>query len=530
LAAPRPIPASGAAAPQPIGAAPRPVVVGKDAIPRPAPPNLVAGPPVVRERHDDESTEDRLKAMTSRYSTPMLISAVVHMLFIIILGLLAAGSGIDRSIVTINATYAEDLGEQLLDPTQTDTVIAPAEDLAAMAESLPVVSDPFAEAPNLTIDSLFGGTAGGGTSANPSLPIALAGREHGMKSMLLGKYGGSMKSEQAVTLGLEWLAKQQLKTGSWSLKGKYSGGATFENNEAATAMALLAFQGAGNTHQTGKYKANVAAGLKALLRSQDRDGNFYRGGQRDESLYTQAQCTIVLCELYAMSKDSGIRNNAISAVQYCIDAQDQELGGWRYTPRNDSDTSVTGWMVMAMQSAKMAGLEVPQEVFDRIGKYLDSASPSGGSTYCYLGTRGQAEANATPAMTAEGLLCRQYLGWKQDDPRLVRGVKLLLHPENEHLPRWTATDRDHYYWYYATQLMHHMEGEYWKTWNDAYRDMIVQHQELKGNERGSWEPLGKEPDLWCQRGQGGRLYVTCLSLYTLEVYYRHMPLYSSLNK
>jgi hypothetical protein len=78
--------------------------------------------------------------------------------------------------------------------------------------------------------------------------------------------------------------------------------------------------------------------------------------------------------------------------------------------------------------------------------------------------------------------------------------------------------------------MHHMEGEYWETWNNAYRDMLVKHQETKGIERGSWDPLGKDPDLWCQRGQGGRLYATCLSIYTLEVYYRHLPLYSSIKK
>ena len=35
-----------------------------------------------------------------------------------------------------------------------------------------------------------------------------------------------------------------------------------------------------------------------------------------------------------------------------------------------------------------------------------------------------------------------------------------------------------------------------------------------------------EPDEHGHWGQfGGRLYVTCLSTYILEVYYRHLPLY-----
>jgi hypothetical protein len=445
------------------------------------------------------------------------------MLIIIVLGLWTMSNDADKNAITLRATYAEVEGQQLLDPSVTVPIDAPSTEVAALSATLPAVSDPFAEAPKMSVDALFSGPATG-ASASP-LPVALAGRDRGMKTVLLGKYGGSNASEAAVAHGLEWLAKNQLKNGSWSLKGPYTEGATFENNEAATAMALLAFQGAGNTHRAGKFKSNVERGVNALLKFQDKQGNFFHGQQRDEALYTHAQCTVALCELTAMSNDSSLRAAAKLAVQYCLEAQSEE-GGWRYTPRNDSDTSVTGWMVMALQSAKMGGIDVPQKVFDQIGKYLDSASPDGGSKYTYLAK--QNETFATRSMTAEGLLCRQYLGWKQDDPRLVRGVEILLEPQNKGLPDWT--DRDHYYWYYATQLMHHMEGDYWTRWNNAYRDMIVKHQETKGKEAGSWEPLGSDPDIWCQRGQGGRLYTTCLSLFTLEVYYRHLPLYSSLKK
>jgi hypothetical protein len=37
--------------------------------------------------------------------------------------------------------------------------------------------------------------------------------------------------------------------------------------------------------------------------------------------------------------------------------------------------------------------------------------------------------------------------------------------------------------------------------------------------------LGEHPDRWSNLGQGMRLYTTCLSLYMLEVYYRHLPIY-----
>jgi hypothetical protein len=42
--------------------------------------------------------------------------------------------------------------------------------------------------------------------------------------------------------------------------------------------------------------------------------------------------------------------------------------------------------------------------------------------------------------------------------------------------------------------------------------------------RGSWDPNGPVKDQW--GAQGGRLMITSLSLLTLEIYYRYMPLYA----
>jgi hypothetical protein len=346
------------------------------------------------------------------------------------------------------------------------------------------------------------------------LQSALTGREEHMKEVLLREYGGNPDSETAVALGLAWLAKNQQKDGGWSLTGPYrSGAVTRDIPESATAMALLAFQGAGNTPEKGEYKKQVAAGIKALLKKQSSDGNFYQQGAGNNWFYVQGQCTIALCELYGMTKDPALRRPAELAVKFCIESQDPELGGWKYLPRSASDTSVTGWIMMALQSARMAGLEVPSPVLQRVSDYLDKASPDG-SRYGY-----EVTSEPTLAMTAEGLLCRQYLGWRRDDPRLVQGVELLM----QSLPRYE--DRDVYYWYYGTQVMHHMEGKYWSAWNAALRDMLVKHQEKTGPEKGSWDPLGEHPDRWSNLGQGMRLYTTCLSLYMLEVYYRHLPIY-----
>src|SRR5690606_8803551 len=124
---------------------------------------------------------------------------------------------------------------------------------------------------------------------------------------------------------------------------------------------------------------------------------------------------------------------------------------WRYDPGTGSDLSVTGWFAMALQSARMAGLEVPSSAFDRLSKYLDSVQKEYGSQYSYRPNEG-----AKLSMTAEGLLCRQYLGWERDDQRLLDGTGLLV----KNLPDWE--DQNVYYWYYATQVCHHMGGELWE--------------------------------------------------------------------
>ncbi|HWB09571.1 MAG TPA: prenyltransferase/squalene oxidase repeat-containing protein [Pirellulales bacterium] len=502
------MPAQPAAVPRPLPVpanAPRPV---------PIPAGQASDPTRLVFRTGEEDGDDQLK-LVARYAPAWLISCVVHLTLLVVLGLWYITTVRKPSGIFLDV-QADDYGEQLIDNTVLENIgKIQADEPFVTPNNLEQVDDPFAPDPSAPKVTLDGAAPTPPILQAPSISIALAGREEGTKELLLGKYGGTKESQDAVKFGLEWLARQQRKDGTWSLKGPYRSGAVNGRDipESATAMALLAFQGAGHSHQKGEHKKQVAAGIKALLKMQGSDGSFVQEGASNHWFYAHGQCTMAVCELFGMTKDPNLRKPAEMAIQYCVASQEPNLGGWRYLPRTDSDTSVTGWIVMALQSARMAGLDVPSPVLLKVSEYLDKATPDG-SRYSY-----QIDMEPTLTMTAEALLCRQYLGWKQDDPRLVTGVGYLT----QNLPRYE--DRDVYYWYYGTQVMHHMGGKPWDVWNRVLRDLLVDNQEKNGLEKGSWDPLGEHPDRWSNLGQGGRLYTTCLSLYMLEVYYRHLPIY-----
>ena len=73
--------------------------------------------------------------------------------------------------------------------------------------------------------------------------------------------------------------------------------------------------------------------------------------------------------------------------------------------------------------------------------------------------------------------------------------------------------------------MYHMGGEHWKRWNDRLHPLLINAQEPEGDLVGSWDPRRPVPDRWGPHA--GRLYVTTMNLLSLEVHYRHLPLYDN---
>ena len=519
------------AKPRPTAAAPRPSSSGDKQDASGAVHKTRRGKAVgVREEMDErkELGAFHIWMREAVKNTPSwLVSMVFHMIVLLILALWTMPENWAdeaRQLVVANTKNEEfDELEELIDEpleeidvemtaiedvVQEDVNISP-DDVDAAAMSVDLSDFGLDKAPRNDLLATVGGYYGTG----------LSGRGTGNRGALVRRAGGTAASEKAVAAALKWLAIHQMPDGGWcfdlkkvpSCRGKCrNSGDLGKARIGATAMAVLPFLGAGQTHVEGKDKATVRSGLYFLVNHMKvgaNGGSLHEGGG---NMYSHGLASIALCEAYAMTDDKGLHNPAQAAVNFICYAQDPVGGGWRYKPRQPGDTSVVGWQIMALKSGHMAYLRVPPATVKRAFAFLDSVQANSGATYGYT------SPGTGKATTAIGLLCRMYLGWKKDYPALQRGAKMIS--------KWGPSKSNMYYNYYATQVMRHVEGDMWKKWNSVMRDQLVNSQSKNGHETGSWFMGNPQKPALCEK-HGGRLYCTSMATMVLEVYYRHMPIY-----
>jgi hypothetical protein len=357
---------------------------------------------------------------------------------------------------------------------------------------------------------------------NESLPVIYSLRNASDRTTVAQRHGATSETEAAVKAALRWLAENQSKQGQWDSRATGGGNELFvlaRNRQNAgidadtgmTGLALLAMLASGHTHLGGDYQENVRRGLEFLLRIQGSDGNLGGPATAFSRMYCHGIATFALSEAYGMTGDSRLREPVRRAIAYTVAAQNPTTGGWRYVPGDPGDTSQFGWQWMALKSAELAGIPIPEKTRQAAIKYLQSvASGRAGGLASY-----RPSEPATRTMTAEALVCWQFLGMPREHPAGDEAGDFLL----SELPA-ARGQTNLYYWYYATLGMYQLQGKYWQAWNQAVQKTLVENQRKSGPLAGSWDT----DDVW--GGYGGRVFTTALATLILEVYYRFLPLYA----
>ena len=433
----------------------------------------------------------------------------------------AAGTIASEDEVDFVAT--EEDTESAADPISSDAaspVVAASPDVAVSTQVPNAVQEAASSAETAASSDV--------AAAAPSSSAPYSLRNAPGRLGLVQLQGGSTETEAAVVAALAWLAKAQSADGRWdanrygagqeqAVLGHNRGGAGRNADTGISALALLAFLGAGNSHQQGDYQDTVRRGLEFLLRSQASDGSLFGESTLYAQMYCHSMATFALAEAQAMTGDDRIRPAVEKAVEFSLRAQHPATGGWRYRPAVDvGDTSQLGWQMMSLASAQRAGIEVPTHTWVRVGRFLRSVRRG---QYGGLASY-RPDGPPSTSMTAEAFYCRRCCRASAASPLTNKQWT------KRQRPCWHRCLRDRinlYYWYYATLALHQRQqmndaaAAAWGTWNEALSEVLVSTQQTLGDDAGSWNTN----TVW--GGYGGRVYTTAMAAMCLEVYYRYAP-------
>lgn len=359
-----------------------------------------------------------------------------------------------------------------------------------------------------------------------------AGQE---KARALELHGGTKETEEAVAKGLAYLARIQHRGGEWGdrsiVDGKYG-----EIAIGKTGLALLAFMGAGHTHASGtEYSGNARRAIEFLLSMQDEESGHFGNSEA----YSHGIATYALAECYALTSDAALRKALERAVAHILSKQIRSryvelFGGWSYFYRDDSTfdrwprTSITAWQVMALESARLGGIDVPAQAFEDAATFIENAEDpeKGWYRYNHDPERLNSEWPTLPASTPAGLFALSIMGrdLKSEKYADLRDFVLTRIPTkyrkgspDEFVGRGQG---NLYFWYYGTLAMFRVGGGPWERWNLGMKETLVRGQE----DDGSWAPI----DIYCKYARDDeedRSYTTAMCVLSLEVYYRYyLPL------
>jgi len=358
------------------------------------------------------------------------------------------------------------------------------------------------------------------------------------KLRALEEFGGSVETERAVAAGLAYLARIQNTRGHWGERRDFDDKYR-DVRVGKTGLCLLAFLGAGHSQSSDTEYSEVAEkAIGYLLSTQDgRTGHF-----GDSSSYGHGIATYALGECFAITEDERLRKPLERAIGHVL-AEQQRVGdrnadprikgGWGYYYKDGSvwnrdrwpRISVTAWQVMALESAKLGGLAVPDRAFDAAQEFLLNSwdRRRGAFRYSHDPNRLNGTYPILPASTPAALFALSLLGVDVSRDEL-REARRFVTQRAPHGYAYRSDDDfvfrgvgNLYFWYYGTLAMFRVGGDEWRRWNAAMKDTLLEGQE----EDGSWAPISIYAIEYAGDDDDERTYSTAMCVLTLEVYYRY---------
>lgn len=351
------------------------------------------------------------------------------------------------------------------------------------------------------------------------------------KEIALREHGGTEETERAVANGLRYLASRQRRDGAWGSRNdhhpKYR-----DVRIGKSGLALLAFLGAGHTPGAATEYANVAdLAVKWLLSTQDpATGHF-----GDCEAYGHGIATYALAECYALTRDERLGDAVTRAVQRIVEQQithgdPRSVGGWSYFYPDGAlfdrwpRASITAWQVMALESARLGGIAVPDAAFERAREFLRGSwdAELGRFRYSHDPERLNSGYATLPGSTPAALFALSLLGEDLATNEWGDAIGFVQQCAPNGY-RWEGEDAfvqraggNLYFWYYGSLALLRRGGAPWERWNVALKESLPPAQERDG----SWAPLDVYSE-YAGDDDRDRIYSTAMCVLSLEVYYRY---------
>ena len=307
--------------------------------------------------------------------------------------------------------------------------------------------------------------------------------------------------DPAVENGLKALVAVQKEDGSFPDRYGDSTGIP-----ALVGMALLS---RGHLPTEGRYAEAINRCIDFVLANQKASGVLEKGNAGNGPMYAHNIATLFLSEVSGMvdpGRQERIAEVLPKALELIYQAQqvkksENHRGGWRYHPGSrDSDTSCSGWALMALRSAKLNGAAVPDKAIQDAVSYLERHQDPKTGSFGYTGRSDHAKS-----LTGMGLLCLELCG-RHGTEETTKAADYVMKTYRG-LP---DSQFEIYGIYYNAQGLFQMGGRYWEEFAPWMYETYLGRQQADG--------------FWQSR-EAGRIYGTSMMVLAFTVPYRQLPIY-----